>query len=54
MSALLPLLMFILAGFLLGGVFSLHKQGGGRRGQLLLGFLAALALAGGIAWMWPS
>lgn len=48
---LLPLVLFALAGLLAGGAWSMHRQGAGRGAVVLLGVLAALALAGGVAWL---
>jgi hypothetical protein len=43
-----------LAGVLLGGAWSLHRQGAARANVALLGVLAAVALAGGILWLLPG
>lgn len=53
MSTVLALLLFVLAGLLAGGVWSLHKQGASRGLQSMLAVLAGLALAGGVLWLWP-
>jgi hypothetical protein len=54
MNTVLALLLFVLAGVLVGGIVSLQRQGAGRGIQLALGVLAALALAGGVLWLWPE
>jgi hypothetical protein len=53
-SAALPLAMFVLAGLLAGGAVSMHRQGAGRVPVVALGVVAAFALAGGVAWLWPG
>ncbi|MCM4081484.1 MULTISPECIES: hypothetical protein [Paractinoplanes] len=42
--------LFILAGFLVGGVIQLVKSGATKFSIGLVGVLAALATAGGILW----
>ncbi|WP_169335936.1 hypothetical protein [Nocardia tenerifensis] len=42
------IVLFALAGFLLGGVYSTWKTS--RKVSIVLAVLAALAVAGGIAW----
>lgn len=54
MNAILPLALFALAGLLAGGAVSAHRQGGGRAPVAVLAGCAALALAGGVAWLWPG
>jgi hypothetical protein len=51
MDMLLPLALFALAGLLLGGAISMRRQGAGWVAVVLMAVLAALALAGGLAWM---
>ncbi|MEU8818199.1 hypothetical protein [Paractinoplanes atraurantiacus] len=46
--------LFILAGFLVGGVIQLIKSGATKFSVGLVGVLAALAVAGGIAWLLPG
>jgi hypothetical protein len=46
---LLTVLLFALAGLLLGGAISLRRQGSGWWSVILLALLAALALAAGVA-----
>jgi hypothetical protein len=53
-TAVLPLVMFVLAGLLFGGIYSLRKQGAGRGVQVIFGLLGTLALAAGVLWMWPE
>jgi hypothetical protein len=54
MNSVLPVAMFALAGVLVGGAYSLHKQGAGRMAVAVLGVLAALAAAGGVLWLLPG
>jgi len=44
-------LLFIVAGFLVGGVIQLAKSGATKFSVGLVGVLAALAAAGGVAWL---
>lgn len=46
--------LFILAGFLVGGVISLVKNGATKFSIGLVATLAALAAAGGVAWLLPG
>ncbi|SFQ36136.1 hypothetical protein SAMN05421810_106288 [Amycolatopsis arida] len=46
---LVPLLLFALAGFLLGGVYSTWKRS--RPLAVTLGVAAALAVGGAVAWL---
>lgn len=43
-------LLFIVAGVLVGGTYSVYKAGS-RRGTLVMGVLAVIALAGAILWL---
>jgi hypothetical protein len=43
-------LLFILAGFLIGGTWSLYKQKVPALVTILCGLLAAMALAAGVLW----
>jgi membrane protein DedA with SNARE-associated domain len=45
--------LFALAGILVGGVISLVRQGATRFSIALVAVLAALAAAGGVAWLLP-
>jgi hypothetical protein len=45
------ILLFIVAGFLVGGVIQLVKSGATRFSVGVVGVLAALAVAGGVAWI---
>jgi hypothetical protein len=49
-STVLPLLLYGLAGLLVGGAWSVHRQGAGRGVVALMVLLAVLALAGAVAW----
>lgn len=54
MGGLAPVLLLGLAGLLVGGIVSLHRQGAGRAILVLLGVLAGLAFAGGVLWLIPG
>lgn len=54
MGSVLPVVLFALAGILVGGAWSVHRQGGSRGMVAGLGALAVLALAGGILWLLPG
>jgi hypothetical protein len=54
MSAILPILLFALAGVLVGGAWSMHRQGAGRGVIVLVGALALLAAVGGVLWLVPG
>jgi hypothetical protein len=43
-----------LAGVLVGGAWSLHRQGAARVHVMILAVLAAVALPGGILWLLPG
>jgi hypothetical protein len=47
----IAVLLFIVAGFLAGGVIQLAKSGATKFSIGLVGVLAALATAGGVAWL---
>jgi hypothetical protein len=51
--AFVPILLFIVAGLLVGGVVSLVQQGATKVTIGIVAALAALATAGGIAWLVP-
>jgi hypothetical protein len=53
MSTVLALVLLVLAGVLAGGAWSLRQQGSGAGAVALMVVLAVLALAGGVAWLWP-
>jgi hypothetical protein len=50
----MAIVLFIVAGFLAGGVIQLIKSGATKFSVGVVGVLAALAAAGGIAWLLPS
>jgi hypothetical protein len=54
MSTVLPIALLALAGVLLGGAWSLHRQGAARGTVALLALLAVVALAGGVLWLIPG
>ena len=47
----MAIVLFIVAGFLVGGVIQLAKSGATKFSVGLVGVLAALAAAGGVAWL---
>jgi hypothetical protein len=50
----IAVLLFALAGILVGGVISLVRQGATKFSIGLVAVLAVLAAAGGVAWMLPG
>ncbi|GAB1646041.1 hypothetical protein [Krasilnikovia sp. MM14-A1259] len=46
--------LFALAGILVGGVVSLVRQGATKFSIAVVALLAALAAAGGVAWLIPG
>ena len=52
--SIVPVLLFGLSGLLLGGVISLSRQGATRFSIGLVGALALLSLAAGVAWLIPG
>lgn len=54
MAAVLPVALFALAGVLMGGAWSVRKQGGGRGAVVLMGVLSLLAAVGGALWLLPG
>jgi hypothetical protein len=53
-GSLVPIALFALAGVLVGGAVSLHRQGAGRPALVVMSVLAALAAAGGVLWLLPE
>ncbi len=54
MSSVLPTLLLILAGVLVGGAWSLYRQGASRGAVVITAVLAVLATAGGVLWLLPG
>ncbi|WBB67294.1 hypothetical protein [Micromonospora sp. WMMD812] len=54
MSGALPILLLVLAGVLVGGVWSLYRQGAPKSAVLLTALLAVLATVGGVLWLLPG
>jgi hypothetical protein len=50
----MAIVLFIVGGILAGGVISLVRQGASKFSIGLVAVLAALALAGGLAWLIPG
>ena len=53
MGAVLPIVLFALAGVLAGGAWSMYRQGAARGVIGFVGLLALLATAGGVLWLVP-
>ena len=51
---MIPILLFALAGILLGGTWSLYKQGSHKIVVLAVGIAGLLAAVGGVAWLMPG
>ncbi|WDZ84322.1 hypothetical protein [Micromonospora cathayae] len=54
MSGVLPSLLLILGGVLIGGVWSLHRQGAPKGAVVVTALLAVLATAAGVLWLLPE
>ena len=54
MSSAVPVALMGLAGVLVGGAWSMHRQGAGRGSVAVFGVLAVAALAGGVLWLLPG
>ncbi|BCJ61192.1 hypothetical protein [Micromonospora endophytica] len=54
MGGVLPTLLLIFAGVLVGGTFSLHRQGAPRGAVVVTGLLAVLATIAGVLWLLPT
>jgi hypothetical protein len=54
MGGVLPTLLLILGGVLVGGAWSLHRQGAPRGSVVLTALLAVLATVGGVLWLLPG
>jgi len=50
----MAILLFVVAGFLVGGVVQLIKSGATKFTIGVVGVLAALATAGAVAWLIPG
>jgi hypothetical protein len=50
----MAIVLFVVAGFLVGGVVQLIKSGATKFSVGVVGLLAALAVAGGVAWLLPG
>ncbi|RKN55678.1 hypothetical protein D7193_13730 [Micromonospora costi] len=53
-SAVLPVLLLVLAGVLVGGVWSLYRQGAPRGAVVTTALMAVLATVGGVLWLLPG
>ena len=54
MDSVLPVALFALAGTLVGGAWSMHRQGAPRSAVGFVGVLAVLAAVGGTLWLIPA
>jgi hypothetical protein len=50
----MAILLFVVAGFLAGGTYQLVKSGATKFSVGVVAALAALAAAGGVAWLIPG
>ncbi len=50
----MAVVLFVIAGFLAGGVIQLVRSGATKFSVALVGVLAVLAAAGGVAWLLPG
>jgi hypothetical protein len=50
----IAIVLFAVAGILVGGVISLVRQGASKFSVGLVAVLAVLAAAGGVAWLTPG
>jgi hypothetical protein len=53
-SGILPTLLLILAGVLVGGALSLRRQGAPRGAVVVTALLAVLATVAGVLWLLPG
>ena len=53
-NSIVPILLLGLAGMLVGGAVSMHRQGARRATVVAVGLLAALATAAGVLWLLPE
>ncbi|GAA0407786.1 hypothetical protein GCM10009541_58750 [Micromonospora gifhornensis] len=53
-SGVLPTLLLIFAGVLVGGTWSLHRQGAPRGAVVVTALLAVLATVAGVLWLLPG
>ena len=51
MSSILPVLLFGLGGILVGGAYSMRKQGAGTLPIVILLIFALLAVVSGVLWL---
>ena len=54
MTSVLPVVLFGLAGLLVGGAWTMYRQGAGRPAVVIVAVLAVLAAAGGAFWLMPG
>jgi hypothetical protein len=49
-----PIVLLALAGLFVGGAISMHRQGASQVAVAVVGFLAVVAGAAGVAWLLPA
>jgi hypothetical protein len=54
MGGVWPVVMLGLAGVLMGGAYSLYRQGAGKVAVAIFGALGVLAGVGGVLWLIPE
>lgn len=54
MGSIGPVLLFGLAGIMVGGAISIFRNGGSRLALVVVSLLALLAAAGGVLWLLPK
>jgi hypothetical protein len=50
----MAIVLLAVAGLLVGGAYSLYRQGSSRVAVIVLGAFAVLAGAGGVLWLLPE
>jgi len=54
MGSVIPIALLGLAGVLVGGAISLHRQGSSKVTVAVIAVLAAVAAAAGVLWLLPE
>ncbi len=54
MASVIPILLLGLAGALVGGAYSLHRQGAGRISIAVMVGLGVVAAVAGVLWLVPE
>jgi hypothetical protein len=53
-GSVLPIVLLGVAGILVGGAVSMHRQGASRVAVVVVSLLALVAAAGGVLWLLPE